>query len=110
MKEIFEEKRKTEKPIMNLKKLYGIDDKSVKRDCTQCINGFYFGKDFDLMRKRTGEKSPLPWSNVKVLKYYLFIYCKFFCTYYFAEFIICCYFFEQVCLFFLTNHVISQNM
>lgn len=40
---------------MNLKKLYGIDDKFVGRGYTQRINGFYFGKAFDLMRKRTGE-------------------------------------------------------
>ena len=40
---------------MNLKKLYGIDDKFVGRVYTQRINGFYFGKAFDLMRKRTGE-------------------------------------------------------
>lgn len=32
---------------MNLKKLYGIDDKFVKRSYTQCINGFYFGKIFN---------------------------------------------------------------
>lgn len=32
---------------MNLKKLYGIDDKFVKQSCTQYINGFYFGKTFN---------------------------------------------------------------
>lgn len=83
---------------MNLKKLYEIDDKFVGRGCTQRINGFYFGKAFDLMRKRTGENILLR-QNVKVLNYYLFIYCKFFCTYNFAKFIICCYFFELPVLF-----------
>lgn len=37
---------------MNLKKLYEIDDKFVGRGCTQRINGFYFGKAFDLNEKK----------------------------------------------------------